>query len=258
MKSSFTAAGIASEYLIWLKDNTFTEDIGDGIARISFPFLNHNRDYTEIYVIHDGDDSFVLTDDGETMSGLELSGLNLSQKRKEMLRNIVSSYGVSIDDANAIFVKAQRNDLFFKKHMLVDCLSKVQDMIFLKETNVKSFFLEDVASYLEDNDVRFTKDITLHGVSKLPIHFDFIIPRSKSAPERLIKASNVLDIDVGKILVFNWQDTKPARSESSVLYAFVNDAVKTIPQKSLEMMAQYGIKTVPWSSRDSVLSELVA
>ena len=64
------------EYIKWLYDNTDEYKVSDNVYRITLPFLNRNNDCTEIFIKLDGD-KYLLTDDGETINELELSGFNL-------------------------------------------------------------------------------------------------------------------------------------------------------------------------------------
>lgn len=54
-------------------------------------------------------------------------------------------------------------------------------------------------------------------------HFDFVIPKSPSQPERIIKAINHPNKDAATSLLFSWTDTKETRPARSAMYAILND-----------------------------------
>ena len=73
------------QYLDWLNANTTEAKICAKTSRITLPYLNRRNDMLDIYIIKN-DDGFYLTDDGEIIHDLELSGLSLDKgKRKELL-----------------------------------------------------------------------------------------------------------------------------------------------------------------------------
>lgn len=113
-----------------------------------------------------------------------------------------------------------------KKHMLAQCIQKIGDLFYLAQPNIKSLFLEDIQSYLDINDIRYIPDASFIGKSKLPTSYDFAIPKSKKAPQRIIKVVNTLTIDYTRSILFTWGDISEARKDSSTLYTFIQDEEK--------------------------------
>ena len=246
------------DYYVWLKNLSFLDQLDNEVARISLPFLDRNNDFTEIYAVKRSDNEYLLTDDGMTYSELELSGFEFTPKRLETLQKIVNSHGISLDQNNALFALADLENLPQKKHMLFHCMMKISDIFELRSANIKSMFIDDIASFLSKNDIRYTESIAFIGKSKLPCHFDFVIPPSKSAPERLIRGINRLDINAAKLLIFNWEDTRDTRSNGSQLYAFVNDVDKEIKSSILSSLKEYSVIPVRWTERFNAISALIA
>lgn len=83
------------EYLSWLGANTESMTTASGTVRLTTPFVDSSNDCIEIYIYVDGD-QLTMTDAGETLSDLELSGFKLSQKRKEILETIAAANGVAL------------------------------------------------------------------------------------------------------------------------------------------------------------------
>lgn len=244
-------------YFDWLKSNSFTEMMSSDTVRISVPFLNRNNDYTEIYVQQRGSDQFFITDDGETLNELELSGFNFTKKRKEFLNMIVHSTGVELGSNNELSITASSSELYFKKHMLVQTMLRVSDMYTQKSTGEKTIFFEEVLSFFEQNDIRYTANISLGGKSKLMSSFDFVIPKSKRAPERVIKTFNNFDSNAAKLLIFSWEDTKVNRPSDSKLIAFVNNQEK-FDGNAMKSLSQYDIANVKWTEKESSLDLFTA
>ena len=240
-----------NEYFQWLKDNTFVRHLEKGYTKIQLPFLNHNNDYTEIYIKELEEDRYLLTDDGQTISELSLLGLKLVGTRKVILQELLISFGVSIDNDRALSVIATSKELPLRKHMLIQCISKVSDMFLLKKDTVKSLFLEDVTGYLDANNVRYLQNASFLGRSNLHSQFDYSIPKSKESPQRFIKAMNVLSQSNSKLLMFSWEDTRISRDSDSKLYAFINDIDSEIDEAHLIGLSNYEIIPVKWSQREN-------
>lgn len=248
------------EYLNWLKQNIYQYRVNDSTFRITLPFLDRNNDMVEVYIIDKKNGNFVITDDGSTINDLLLSGFDFSssERRKGIFLSTVNSYGVTLTNNDELMVECTSNDLFLKKHMLVQCIIKVSDMFTLSKNNIQSLFYEDVQNYLDKNDVRYIDDIIFIGKSKLTTHYDFAIAGSKHSPERLIKVVNKLDVGAARNIIFAWNDTRDVRKKDAKLYTFIQDTDKKYSKDAMGALKEYKIQPTLWSERDKVISELVA
>src|SRR5690606_18607791 len=112
-------------------------------------------------------------------------------------------------------VRARLGDIPRRKHALVQAMLAVGDLYVVSRQSVSSFFLEDVAKFLEERDVRFSRNVQFTGKSGFVHSFDFLIPKSKKAPERLVRAISRADRQNIMPVLFAWQDSKAVRSEDS-------------------------------------------
>jgi uncharacterized protein DUF1829 len=123
---------------------------------------------------------------------------------------------------------------------------------------VASLFLEDVTAWLELHDIRFTPNVKFTGRSGYDHTFDFVVPASRRAPERLIRAVNRPSRDLAESLAFSWVDTKEVRPSESRCYAFLNDENRAPSTTIVDALRSYDIVPVIWSDRDGVRQELAA
>lgn len=254
-KDNFT-----SVYLEWLRSNVGQFRVNADTVRITLPFLDRNNDHTEVYIIDRHDGTYLITDDGATLNDLLLTGfdLNNSKRRQQILASITAAHGVDVFGGNELQIVCTMDDLPIKKHMLAQCMVKVSDMFYLSRTNVQSVFLDDVQRFLDDNDVRYVPDIFVTGKSKLTSHYDFVVSRSKKAPERLIKVSNHMDLNAAKNIIFTWNDTKDLRQADATLYAFIQDIDRKVSGDAIGALKEYGIIPALWSERESITQALIA
>lgn len=246
------------DYIKWLNSNIDEYKISENIYRITLPYLNRNNDCTEIFIKISGD-KYTLTDDGETISELELSNFNLfsSKKRTELFNRILLSHGVKKSDNNELYIECSKDDLPQKKHMLSQCMIKVSDLFYTAKNTVQSLFLEDVQLYLDDKDIRYTPNVSFPGKSGLTTNYDFAIPKSKSAPERIIKVVNNIDQTQANSILFLWDDTRQNREQNSTLYVFLQDKYKNVSSTIITSMKNYNVIPVKWSARDNYVNDLL-
>lgn len=129
-------------------------------------------------------------------------------------------------------------------------------MFYLSRKNIKSLFLEDVQTFLDDNDIRYIENVSFSGKSKLMSNYDFGIGKSKNAPERIIKVINNLDLNQAKNTIFSWTDTVEERKNKSVLYTFIRDTDKKISKDAINALEEYSITPVLWSKRENYTEAL--
>lgn len=72
-----------AEYYSWLKDNTaIKEDKGTGWFSVSTPFVGLFNDNIEIFIKKVSESEIILSDDGETIGNLKMSGVDISRSSK--------------------------------------------------------------------------------------------------------------------------------------------------------------------------------
>lgn len=252
------ALKFVNDYIQWLKNNTTSKLVRNDIVVISSPFWDRNNDNIQLYIKKTDNDDYVITDDGYTISDLEMSGFSFNTpKRQRELSILLNSYGLSLND-DEIYCDCNLENFPFKKHSFIQGILAINDLFVLSQPNVLSFFLEDVEQYFIQNDIRFTKNIKLTGKSGFDHTYDFVIPRSKAASERLIKVSNNLDKTITQNIIFAWNDTMQMRDTNTRLYTFANNSEKKISNTNINALRQYGIVPIEWTKRERFLSELAS
>ncbi len=243
-------------YWRWLRDKTVLRQLKDW-TEITTPYLDRHNDYLQLYA-RKVDPGFMLTDDGETLLDLEQSGCLLdSAKRQAILRSILNGFGVE-QKGNDLQVHATPDNFAVRKHNLIQAILSVHDMFYLASSTVEALFFDDVAAWLDSEDVRFTPRVKFSGKSGFDHMFDFVIPKSKAASERIIRAINNPNRTTALNLITAWHDTRDSRPAEARPYAFLNDNDKVIGGNVTDALTNYGITPVTWSQRDQFRERLVA
>lgn len=247
---------LLDSYVRWLRNKSALRRINDEYIEITTPYLDRHNDYTQIYVRkHNG--GYLLTDGGETINDLRSSGCDVdTPKRASLLTRSLNAFGVR-REGDVLAVEASTNDFPLRKHNLVQAILAVDDLFYLAQPAVSSLFLEDVGIWLRDSNIRFSENVKLTGTSGYDHTFHFLIPSSRKAPERLVRAVNRPSQEMAESLAFTWIDLRNVRPSDAKMYAILNDERELSPPV-IGAVKNYGITPVPWSGREEFLDELAA
>lgn len=251
-----SAVNLIDQYFSWLKSKTTWREV-NGWTEITTPYLDRHNDYIQIYLRQDGDD-WELTDDGETLSDLAQSGCELdTPRRKTLLNTTLNGFGVHLANG-AITVRAKQDSFPLRKHNLVQAILAVNDLFYLARSSVESFFFEDVALWMDSADIRYTQRVKFSGHTGYDHLFDFVVPKSRRAPERIVRVVNNPVKDQASAAILSWIDTKETRPSDSIAYAILNDRERRVPDGVSEAFQSYSITPVPWSQREQHQARLAA
>ena len=247
---------LMDQYVAWLKDRTTLREVND-FVEVTTPYLDRHNDYLQFY-IRRNNTGFILTDDSYIIEDLRRSGCKLdSSKRRELLKMTLNGFGIQLE-GDALLVHATNDNFNLRKHNLVQAMLAINDLFYLAEPIVASLFLEDVTAWLELHEIRFTPKVKFTGRSGYDHLFDFVIPKSKRAPERIVQAINRPNKDTAQAAAFAWIDTKEVRPPDSKALAFLNDS-DNIPSPTVtDALANYELRPVLWTEREKVREELAA
>jgi len=247
---------LLDQYWAWLRDKTTLRQINDWVE-ITTPYLDRHNDHIQIYAKR-RNGALVLTDDGYVLQDLEQTGCKIdSAKRQGLLRMTLSGFGVQIND-QALEVRASPENFALRKHNLVQAILAVNDLFYLASPVVASLFYEDVVAWLDLSEIRYTPKVKFTGKSGYDHLFDFVIPKSRTQPERIVRAISRPTRDTAQAMAFSWIDTKEVRPPESRAYAMLNDSEHAISENVLEALRNYAVRPILWSVRDHVRQEFAA
>jgi len=250
---------LLNDYRAWLKDRTTLREVNGSWVEITTPYLDRHNDALQIYVRSENG-GYILTDDSYTLRDLEASGCSLdSPKRKDLLTVTLNGFGVKMN-GEALQVHASAENFPARKHNLLQAMLAVNDLFYLATPWVQSFFIEDVSTWLDANEIRYTPKVKLPGISGFDHLFDFVIPKSpKKQPERIIKAINRPTRQGAEAFIYAWTDTREVRPPESKAYALLNDTdEERVSPDVLDAFRNYQIRPVLFSHREEVIDELAA
>lgn len=150
----------------------------DSWHQITTPYLDRHNDLIELYAKPTGD-TIVLTDDGCTISDLEVSGCPIdTPKRQQLLETILNGFGVRLD-GKGLTTSATIDQFAVRKHNLVQTILSVNDLFFVARPNICTLFVENAMAWLDSHSVRYMPNVKLGSKSKFHHVFEFGIPKNQ-------------------------------------------------------------------------------
>lgn len=246
---------LLDKYIIWLRDKTVLRMVNDWVE-ITTPYLDRHNDYLQIYAQRDGN-GYILTDDGYTLDDLEQSGCSLdSQKRQMLLKMTLNGFGVRLNGVK-LEINASLDNFALRKHCLIQAMLAVNDMFYLANPFVANLFYEDVVTWLDLHEIRYTPKVKFTGKTGYDHLFDFVIPKTRIKPERIIRTINHPTKEAAQTYAFAWIDTRDVRPPDSRAYAILNDVEYQVSSGVLSAMRSYDVNPILWTQRESVREELL-
>lgn len=241
-------SGLVDSYVAWLREGLSTARVETG-CELTTPFLDRHNDHLQIYAErHNG--TIELSDDGYILADLKASGMEIdTPKRREIFLATLQGLGVQLR-GDELVVEASEKNLGAKVHALVQGMLAVNDMYVMGQARVAGFFFEDVKAFLDEHDVRYTERIKVPGKSGYDHTVDFLIPRSKNEPERLVQAINAPTKDSIGPYLFGITDTRQLRGSDARAFAFLNDEDHAVAPNVTEALSSYDVVPALWSERE--------
>lgn len=237
------------EYFEWMKKNISVKKLQNGWTEIGTPFMDRHNDGLTVYA-RLNNENIILSDDGYIINDLLADGVSLKgKKRKSILETFLRSYGVELID-NEIVLQTTKREYPIAMHMFIQAMLSINDMFMLNDTSIKSIFIEDVASFLDAQDIIYTPSFIAKGSTGLEFNFHFQLAGRKS--EILINSFNSINKSNLSSFLFYWQDIKNERKHRSGKevsgLAIINDK-KGVDVKYLEALTSQGTEYILFSER---------
>ena len=252
---------VKEDYIKWLEKEITVVKKENEYLEINAPFLDRYNDYLQVYAKIEKNE-ILLTDDSYIINNLINSGVDISSdKRKQLLNSFAKKYGIEIKN-KSLCIKTSREDFPQKILILTQAMINIDDMFMLSKNRVASLFLDDIKSFMDNNEIFYTPDVSFIGKSGFYYSYDFLPQRSKTKPARLCKAINNPNRQNAQNTLFMWNDTKYTREDidsinTTKLIVFLNDE-NGIDPKVIECFQNYDVNTILWSKKEESLNLLTA
>ena len=248
-----------NEYFNWLKQSYKYKKM-DSSTEITTPFRNHLNDFIRIYVDFLPDKSIILSDDGLTLNELKMANINTKTKaRNRIIQSILNQFNLSLKD-DEIIARVKNESFAQSKHDLIQGILKIYDLTITSKNNVSSLFYEDVFNFLYEEELAGTAEVSVSGESGIKYSIDYILPETKSKPEKLINFANNLDFNKVTNDVYMYRDVKtnrPSRNNQTPrMFIIANDVDHPINDKARYAAEHENLLILHWSDKEKIISTL--
>ncbi|SHN35893.1 DUF1828 domain-containing protein [Cryptosporangium aurantiacum] len=249
---------LVNSYLSWIQRTVTAEALNSTTAELTTPFLDRHNDHLQIYSEKLTSDLYLLTDDGYILAELKSSGVeSRGRRREELFARLLAGHGVRLV-GDELQVEASAHELGQKAHSLLQAMLGLDDMFVLAQPRSEPVFTDTVAKFLDAHDIRYTAQVKFSGRSGLDHLVDFVIPKSRSAPERVLQVVNHPRRDRVENLIFLATDTRAARGMAINYHVLLNDARQEISPDMISAFHAYDVSAEPWSRREEIAEALAA
>jgi len=248
--------GLVDAYADWLRQGIQAEVIGGAVA-ITTPFLDRHNDHLQI-LVRETAKGFVLSDDGEIIRDLITGGVDVkSPRRRSAIEAAAAGFGIQTD-GRSLFVEARSNNIGARAHALIQAMIAVNDLYVLARQRVASLFFEDVGKWLDENEVRYSMRVKMTGKSGYDQSIDFLIPRSKEQPERVLQTLTNPTKPFVMNSLFGIEDVRRLRTTPLDAFVVMNDRRHDISDEVLDAFVAYDVRSTLWSDRAELIPALAA
>ncbi|PTJ48634.1 DUF1828 domain-containing protein [Staphylococcus simulans] len=248
-----------NDYFNWLKQSYKYKEL-DSSTEITTPFKNHLNDYIRIYVDLLPNDDIRLSDDGLTFNELEMFGIDVNTKtREKLIQNILNQFNLKLYN-DEIIADVTNESFAQSKHNLLQGILKIYDLTLTSKSNVSNLFYEDVFNFLYDEEIVGSAKVSVAGESGIKYSIDYILPGTKSKPEKLINFANNLDFNKVTNEVYMYRDVKSNRPSKNNLMPnmiiIANDIDHPVNDKARQAAEHEDLSILYWSDKENIISTL--
>ncbi|MCL2142755.1 MAG: DUF1828 domain-containing protein [Methanomassiliicoccaceae archaeon] len=254
MMTTNESSDLIDEYVKWIKDNTVLKTVSSGWTEINTPFLDRHNDGIQIYVRKVGD-KLELTDDGYTLSDLEMSGCELkSEKQKSFLESIINSNSIR-NNGGTLSISVLPEDFPARKTEFITALQKIGGLYLTSRSIVQSFFSDEVALWLESKNKYPLRDYSVVGNNGVRYDIDFLFPKKdRDSSETVLQA--IRDPDKNNVS-FHALMRREIRKDLDIYLMLQDEGLGERKYKELSSIAKTNdLGIIRWSEKEDYIGML--
>jgi hypothetical protein len=249
-------AELVRNYLSSLEGSFSVQETADGCVIVT-PFMRRDNDFIEIGVERMPDGRLLLSDYGETIAFLNLSGVNVarSSELKRILAQTARKFTVEIQEDD---ISAYATDEALGKTLknVIDAVNDVAYLVYKRQRRPPTAFDDRVEKVLISHDFPYEPNFPVQGKTELHRFRFYVDGRFQALIEPLSATSPTSALAKAERLAFRWLDIGEARQEFRRLAVLDDDGPKSSlwSGKPLEVLSGYADGVVLWSGIEQLPS----
>jgi hypothetical protein len=221
------------------------------------PFMRRDNDLIEIGVEPMPDGRLLLTDYGETIAFLNLSGVNVSRSPevKRILAQTAKRFSVEIgQDDISVFVR--EGDLAQAFQHMVEAVNGVAHLVYKRQRRPPTAFDDKVEKILISNGYGYEPDFPVQGRTELHRFRFYLNGRYRALIDPLSATSATAALAKAERQAFRWVDINGVGADYTKLVILDNEGPRHQfwDGRPTEVLSGYSDGVVLWSAIDQLPS----
>lgn len=244
-------------YTNWLHDNYQVKKFKNG-DELTTPFTNSIGDNIRIYVVQKQNGEIQLTDDGATLNGLDMMGIDLNtDTRTALIQSILKQYKIKRDHQDTLYINGKLKEFPLIEQQLLQAIIHLDDLFYTRKAVSTNIFREEVLNFFIENSFGGLPKYDVDGSSGIPYKIDYAMGRTQNQPWRFFQIVNrpTFETIAYQSLVSDDVKNNDSFKSSALKYVLVVNTQNTkLNTKSRTIASRYGVDLVPWKNKSELLT----
>ena len=232
----------------------------EGGCVIVTPFMRTDNDMIEIGVERMPDGRLLLTDYGETLAFLNLTGVNVSRSldARRVIAQTAKRFRVEIGEDD-ISTYASEKQLGQALKGMIDAVNDVSHLVYKRQRRPPLSFDDKVEKVLISNGIQYEPNFPVQGRAETHRFRFYVNGRYRALIEPLTATSPGSAHAKAQRLAFRWVDVGEANVDMRKLAVIDDEGVRETVWRGrpLEVLSGYGDGVVLWSQIDQLPSQVL-
>ncbi len=236
---------LQQNFLKWTKDHFLFSTSQDGVI-LTTPFLDLHNDCIEMLI---GNDSYTyrVTDGGQTLADLEMSGVNITDQREQQLAEVFNRLGATCIDGE-ISATASLAGTSAAIHSVLQGILAAQGLTFSVRPRRRPQIADEIDDVLRKSTLPYNRQVPINGKSGLSQQIDFVVRDNGRFPHHLIQTIGNPDKGSMERQIFFALDTREQyaaiANTDPRFVAVLNDAEQPIAPSMMGALSHYDVLPV--------------
>lgn len=227
--------------------------------RIRTPFLYPDGDLVDLFYREEGEQK-IITDLGETMRWLRSQTLSpkRTNKQKALIQDICMTLGVEFFQGELLVRVSPGQSLSEQLSHLSQAIMRASDLWLTYRTRTPYTFVDEIEEFLEEKNIRYSKNDKLIGRSQRPYSIDFrtFHPKKSSCMNVLSTGSKSVAKNKVDSSFTAWNDLSYLRTSDDMQFvSLIDDSFDVWTPEDLNLLGR--ISTLAHSSDMNELERIL-
>ncbi|WP_232298639.1 DUF1828 domain-containing protein [Companilactobacillus ginsenosidimutans] len=245
-----------NEYTDWINKKCILNKF-DGGDEIVTPFTNIIGDRIPIYVTVLSMERIRISDDGETLSNLILSGIRIENNaREKTLNSILKSFNIKKSNQNILELEGSSKDFASMSQKMIQAILRIDDLAMTRKSTINKMFNDKVINYFNEQEFGGLPNYRISGGSGNSYKVSYGLGKTKKHPVRLIQIINNPDFQRISTEIVTHNDVNNSSdftNQNNTYIIIFNDSNSKISDKSNNVAIANGLKLIPWSNKEAII-----